>query len=122
VQKNSRENLLKQYESTAKVLKDFLKKPSDTFGLLEYLQNNKSSIYQVLDIMLIGFRDLCVKKYNVKTILLNNEKDYMINNIPDDMYRILLSVEETKKNLLRNANFDLCINKLALEIQEVFNG
>lgn len=88
---------------------------------MDFFNENKDNIEEILDIMLYWFRDLLIYKEIGNTSLLvnkdklqilSNESFIDLNKINDIIYKI----EDTKINVKRNVNFSLSIETMLLSI------
>ena len=85
----------------------------------------KDNIIEVLDMMINYFRDIMMLKENIgKDMIINIDKityvQYMSKKINySQVSKIIDIIEETKKKLKSNCNFNLSIQVMALNIYEV---
>lgn len=88
---------------------------------MDFFNENKENIEEILDIILYWFRDLLIYKEIGSTCLLVNKDKIQIlseesfidlNKINDIIYRI----EDTKINIKRNVNFSLSIETMLLSL------
>lgn len=85
----------------------------------------KDNIIEVLDIMINYFRDIMMLKENVgKDMIINIDKITYVQNMSkkinySQVSKIIDIIEETKKKLKSNCNFNLSIQVMALNIYEV---
>lgn len=122
---------------------DFESKKEDIFHILRYIDEmelheiisgiktiseNKSSVFDYIDIMLLWFRDvLMLKATNDPNLLLFKDEYQTIRkqaNIRsyDSIENIIKSMEEAKLKLNANVNFDITIELMLLSIKENYNG
>jgi len=121
----------------------FEKKKEDIFHILRYidemelheiiagiktLSENKASVFDYIDIMLLWFRDvLMLKATNDPNLLLFREEYQIIKrqaNIRsyDKIEKIIKAMEGAKVKLNANVNFDITIELMLLNIKENHNG
>lgn len=85
----------------------------------------KSDIINVLDIMINYFRDIMLIKEGIdKSMIINIDKIVFINNMGNkinysQVSSIIDIIEETKKKIRSNCNFNISIQVMALNIYEV---
>lgn len=85
----------------------------------------KNNIVEVLDITINYFRDIMMMKENVnKDMIINIDKITFLQNMSkkinySQVSKIIDIIEETKKKLRSNCNFNLSIQVMALNIYEV---
>ncbi|MGL4796625.1 MAG: ATP-binding protein [Paraclostridium sp.] len=85
----------------------------------------KDNIIEVLDIMINYFRDIMMIKENIgKDMIINIDKITYVQNMSkkinySQVSKIIDIIEETKKKLKSNCNFNLSIQVMALNIYEV---
>ena len=85
----------------------------------------KNNIIEVLDITINYFRDIMMMKENVtKDMIINIDKITFLQNMSkkinySQVSKIIDIIEETKKKLRSNCNFNLSIQVMALNIYEV---
>lgn len=123
------EDFLRLREEVITVLKEIEQcEVEELIKLAEFFDSNKDSIDQVLDIMTTWHRDIalykatedenvlinCDKKGNIITSILN----YKDKNVLD----AIKIIEETRRNVKMNANFQMAIDNMLLSIWEVNNG
>lgn len=122
---------------------DFERKKEDIFHILRYIDEmelheiisgiktiseNKSSVLDYIDIMLLWFRDvLMLKATNDPNLLLYKEEYQIIKKQAkirsyDEIENIIKSMEEAKAKLNANVNFDITIELMLLSIKENYNG
>jgi DNA polymerase-3 subunit delta' len=106
------------------ILKLCNKKTDDIFNAAKFLEENKSDIDAILDIMLTFYRDLLVYKKtgnekmlinsDKKGIILNNIAKFTVGKLGDNMELL----ENTKRILQQNANFQLSMEVMLMKLQE----
>ena len=85
----------------------------------------KDNIIEVLDMMINYFRDIMMLKENIgKDMIINIDKITYVQNMSkkinySQVSKIIDRIEETKKKLKSNCNFNLSIQVMALNIYEV---
>lgn len=121
---------------------DFESKKEDIFHILRYIDEmelheivsgiktisqNKSSIDDYIDLMMLWFRDVLMLKATRDPNLLLFKDEYQIikkqANIRsyDEIESIINSMEEAKAKLKSNVNFDITIELMLLSIKENYN-
>jgi len=122
---------------------DFEKKKDDIFHILRHIDDmelheiisviktisdNKDSVFDYIDIMLLWFRDvLMLKATNDPNLLLFRDEYQIIKkqaNVRsyDQIDRIIKAMEEARMKLNSNVNFDITIELMLLDIKENYNG
>ncbi len=100
----------------------------DKLKLIDYIsffESNKDIIWEILDFIIIWFRDmLLLKEISSYKYLFNLDKINTLkihaNNIQyDKIIKSIAIIEDTKKSINANANFGLCIETMLLNLQEV---
>ncbi|MCT4607014.1 MAG: DNA polymerase III subunit delta' [Marinisporobacter sp.] len=113
-------------EETIQVIEKLLNKDAlIVFDLVEFFQNNKEDIYEILDFMLFWFRDvLLLSQTGEDQFLINIDQEETLQR---HMYaigynkigNIISTIEKTKNDIKANVNFQLAIEMMLLTIQEV---
>ncbi|NLP16205.1 MAG: DNA polymerase III subunit delta' [Clostridiales bacterium] len=122
---------------------DFEIKKEDIFHILRYIDEmehheiiagiktiseNKSSVYDYIDLMMLWFRDvLMLKATNDPNLLLFKDEFQTIKKQAkirsyDRIENIIKALEEAKDKLKANVNFDITIELMLLSIKENYNG
>ena len=122
---------------------DFESKKEDIFHILRYIDEmelheiisgiktiteNKSSINDYIDLMMLWFRDvLMLKATNDPNLLLFKDEFQVIKKQTkirsyDQIENIIKSMEEAKAKLKANVNLDITIELMLLSIKENYNG
>lgn len=122
---------------------DFESKKEDIFHILRYIEEmelheiiagiktiseNKSSINDYIDLMMLWFRDvLMLKATNDPNLLLFKDEFQIIKKQAkirgyDQIENIIKSMEEAKAKLKANVNLDITIELMLLTIKENYNG
>ena len=97
----------------------------DILELPNKYEKYKENIIEVLDITLNYFRDIMMLKENIsKDMIINIDKITFIQNMSkkinySQVSKIIDIIEETKKKLRSNCNFNLSIQVMSLNIYEV---
>lgn len=113
-----RENVIKLIE---KLLR---KEPLQSFSLVEFFKDHKKNIEEILDLMLIWFRDmLLLDETGSEKLLINldqkNRLERHIESIRKERIPYMIEqIEEAKRNIKANVNFELAIEVMLLRIQE----
>lgn len=92
---------------------------------MEFFNDNKENIDDILNIILYWFRDLLIfKEIGSTDLLLNRDKlEYLSKESFMDLTKIndiIERVQETKENIRRKANYQLSIETMLLNIQEEY--
>ena len=101
-----------------KSIKDILEIPNRK-------EKYKSDIIGSLDIMINYFRDIMMDKENAnKSMIINADKITFIKNMSkkitySQVSKIIDIIEETKRKIRSNCNFNISIQVMALNIYEV---
>ncbi len=112
-------------EETVRVLKHI--RGMDTSGFIETLkklEEYKVSVNDLLDIMMIWYRDVLLYKATMdeSAIVFADEKESIIKEAGDSSYEgietILKVMEKTKQRLKANVNFSLAMELMLLTIKE----
>lgn len=119
------EDLHRLYESSIDLANKIL--GCDDNALMEcckLLSECRDSIFRVLDIMELWYRDLAVAgKLGEHGVLINSNKKDMIKEISSrfsfgTMAETIRIIEDTRKNLKQNVNYDIAIDGMLIRIQE----
>lgn len=95
------------------------------FTISEFFEKRKESIYEILDIMLLWYRDLIIYKETENTdILVNKDKIDLISDQCKKLSKyeildIIDTVKKAKDDILSNVSYQLAIEVMLLKIQEV---
>jgi len=96
----------------------------ESFKAMNFMADNKGVIDTVLDIMMTFFRDLLIyKKTGDEKMLINSDKKGIILNNVDKFTLKRLGesielIENTKRILQQNANFQLSMEVMLMKLQE----
>ncbi|TAH72777.1 MAG: DNA polymerase III subunit delta' [Anaerolineaceae bacterium] len=122
---------------------DFESKKEDIFHILRYIDDmeihevisgiktiseNKSSINDYIDLMMLWFRDvLMLKATNDPNLLLFKDEYQIIKKQVkirsyDEIDNIIKAIEEAKAKLKANVNLDITVELMLLSIKENYNG
>jgi DNA polymerase-3 subunit delta' len=100
----------------------------DKLKLLDFtsfFQDNKENINEILDFFTIWFRDMLLlietsdEKYLFNSDKIIDLQRHTSNLDYEKIPKAVNIVEETRKNIDANVNFDLCIETMLLNLQEV---
>lgn len=111
-------------ESINVILKLVSKKTEDIFNASKFFEENKSDIDIILDIMLTFYRDLLIykKTENEKMLINSDKKGIILNNIAKftagKLGDNIELIENTKRILQQNANFQLSMEVMLMKLQE----
>ena len=94
------------------------------FVSMDFFNNNKDNYEDILDILLYWFRDLILyKKIGSSELLINQDKTTLLSNqsflSEDRINGIIEETMETRENIKRNVNYQLAIETMLLNMQEV---
>lgn len=113
-------------EETIDIIEAVLEKEIvEIFHLIDFFEKYKENIDEILDFMLVWFRDmLMLKETGTDVFLINLDKR---NILQRHLYRIgyektshiIEIIEKTKRDLKANVNFQLAMEMLLLNIREV---
>lgn len=101
------------------------KNMSEVLNIASYLEKYKTSIISLLDMMLNYFRDMMFLKEGFgKNMIINIDKIIFIQNMSNkitysQLSKIIDIIEETKKRIKSNCNFNTNMQVMALNIYEV---
>lgn len=115
---SERENVIKLIE---KLLR---KEPLQSFPLIEFFKTNRKNIEEILDLMLIWFRDmLLLNETGSEKLLINLDQKSRLEKHMESIQKeripyIIEQIEEAKRNIKANVNFELAIEVMLLRIQE----
>ncbi|SHH50811.1 DNA polymerase III subunit [Tepidibacter thalassicus] len=97
----------------------------DMLNINSKLEKNKDDIINILDMLTTYFRDLIFIKENVdENIIINIDRINFLKDLSKELTYSQISsiidiIEETKKKLISNCNFNLAISAMVLNIHEV---
>jgi DNA polymerase-3 subunit delta' len=92
----------------------------------QLFEDNREDIDKILDIMASFFRDLLlVKSCRNENMLINfDKKDIILKNAPrfqiEGLLWFMSTVEETRRFIRQNVNYQLAIEVMLMKLQEVF--
>lgn len=94
------------------------------FMAMDFFNGNKDNYEDILDILLYWFRDLALyKRLGSSGLLINQDKTTLLSNQSflkeDRINDIIDRVMETRENINRNVNYQLAIETMLLNMQEV---
>ena len=99
-------------------------KSAELFDRVEFFEGYRENVGAVLNILSLAYRDLLMYKYSGReNVLINSDKkDIIVGNAPrfspkklaDNIERI----EQTRRSLEQNANFQLAIEVLLMKLRE----
>lgn len=96
----------------------------DILNLYSFFEENKDDFDVILDIMIMFFRDMLVlKETGNENILINSDKkDIIFNNAreysPGQLVSGIGQIEETRRSVKQNANFQLAVEHMLVKLQE----
>ncbi|MTI70846.1 MAG: DNA polymerase III subunit delta' [Firmicutes bacterium] len=113
-------------EDLIEIIDDLINKEKfRVFTFSDFFEKNKENIDDIMDMMLIWFRDLLFMKELVnEDLIINKDKISILTNecqkIPKDkIHDIIKVVKRTKNDINKKVNFQLAIELMLLKIQEV---
>lgn len=113
-------------EETIDVIDAVLEKePLKVFSLVDFFEKHKENVDEILDFILVWFRDILIlRETRTDTFLINldkkNDLQKHLNRIGyEKISHIIEIIEKTKRDIKANVNFQLAIEILLLNIQEV---
>ncbi|KNY27163.1 hypothetical protein Bccel_2431 [Pseudobacteroides cellulosolvens ATCC 35603 = DSM 2933] len=118
------EEFVRLREDTIQMILSLNKKADEIFSAIKFMEDNKSVVEIVLDIMLTFFRDLIIyKKTRDEKMLINSDKKGIILNNVDKFTVKKLGenielIENTRRILQQNANFQLSMEVMLMKLQE----
>lgn len=95
------------------------------FTLSDFFQKQKGNIEEILDMMMVWFRDvLFMKTLDENEFIINKDKLDVLSEqsfkiTENKIYEITDAIRQTKENISSNVNYDLAIEVMLLKIQEV---
>jgi DNA polymerase-3 subunit delta' len=122
---------------------DFASKKEDVFHILRYIDDmklheiisgiktiseNKSSINDYIDLMMLWFRDVLMLKATKDPNLLLFKDEYQVikkqakTRSYEEIENIIKSMNEAKAKLKANVNLDITIELMLISIKENYNG
>jgi len=96
----------------------------EVFDVNDFFAENKDNIDSILDIMIMVYRDLLIaKKTGNENILINSDKkDIILKNVDrfetGKLIENIAVIEEARKNIKQNANYQLVIEVMLMRLQE----
>lgn len=112
-------------EEAVRVLKHIRRMDTtDLIGTLRKLEDYRISVNDLLDIMMIWYRDILLYKATMDegAIVFRDEKDSIIKESEADSYegieKIIRIMEKTKQRIKANVNFELAMELMLLTIKE----
>ncbi|WZL73421.1 DNA polymerase III subunit delta' [Clostridiaceae bacterium 35-E11] len=123
--KESEEFKIKR-EKTIEIIEELMQNnPLKAFEFVDFFQQNKDNIDEILDFMLFWFRDMVILiETGTEKFLINLDKK---NNLQKHLHcigfekitNIIEIIEKTKNDIKANVNFQLAVEMMLLNIQEV---
>lgn len=95
------------------------------FSTSDYFDENKDNVEDILDMMMVWFRDILIlKELNDDKLVINSDKLDILNRqckiIPrNKIHDIIDVIGQTKENIISNVSYKLSIEIMLLRIQEV---
>ncbi|TYQ16829.1 UNVERIFIED_CONTAM: DNA polymerase-3 subunit delta' [Acetivibrio alkalicellulosi] len=99
-------------------------KTKDIFSVYDFFERNKESIDEILDIMVVFYRDLLVvgKSGNENILINSDKKDIIVNNInnfsTEKLFKNIKAIDELRSNIRRNVNYQLAVEVMLMKVQE----
>ena len=119
------QDFLNKREETLNIIHSIINGDKATiFNSIDFFIDNKDSIEDILDIIIYWFRDLIIyKKIGNQHLIINRDKLDLLSQQffldEDKINDIIEKVLETKKYVNGNVNYQLSIELMLLNIQEV---
>lgn len=94
------------------------------FSISKFFEDNKDNIEEILDIMLLWFRDLLIiKEISDNKFIINKDKSEILKKQSMELttsriYNIINMIMKTKADISANVNYQLAIEVMLLEMQE----
>lgn len=119
------QDFFKQRDETLDIIDQIVR--GDKFNIftsIDFFNKHKDAYEEMLDIILYWFRDLIIyKKLGPSELLINQDKTTLLSNQSflkeDRINDIIDRVMETRENINRNVNYQLAIETMLLNMQEV---
>ncbi|MDP4093028.1 MAG: DNA polymerase III subunit delta' C-terminal domain-containing protein [Bacillota bacterium] len=98
----------------------------DVFTAYDFFEKNKESIDTVFDIMLLFYRDLLIASEtgSEKMLINSDKKDIILDNVSlfsvPGIAKSIKTIEETRKNIKQNVNYQLSIEVMLMKLQEEY--
>ncbi|MTI48812.1 DNA polymerase III subunit delta' [Sporosalibacterium faouarense] len=95
------------------------------FSISEFFQNHKEMIEDILDMMMVWFRDiLFIKELDNNQLIINKDKietlsQHSLKIGREKIHEIIQALNNAKENIVSNVNYELAIEVMLLRIQEV---
>ncbi len=121
------ESFLTMRESIIQEIKDFESKSLlNIYKMITFFENYKQNIQEVLDILLLIYRDSLIYKHtNDNKNIIQKDIEHMIRDISNMSVKNLSNkidnILNTKLYLKQNANFNLALESLFLKLKEKYN-
>lgn len=96
----------------------------DIFFAYDFFEENKEKIQEILDIMLIFYRDVLVaKKFGNEKMLINlDKKDIILKNLnnfsTEKIYKNIEVINDFGNNIKKNVNYQLAVEVMLMKLQE----
>ncbi|MCF6462382.1 DNA polymerase III subunit delta' [Clostridium sp. Cult1] len=94
------------------------------FNSIDFFIKNKEDYEEILDIILYWFRDIMIyKQVGDSSLIINRDKIPLLSDVSylniERINDIIDNIVDTKQNIDRNVNYQLAIETMFLEMQEV---
>lgn len=123
------DDFLKLRENTFRVLDVLFKgKIHDLIKVSSFFETNKNFLDEILNIMLVWYRDLLFyQKLKNENVLINSDRKNIIVNSSSnynsiDLIQLINIIEQTRKKIKMNVNSQIAIDNMVLQMWEVYNG
>lgn len=96
----------------------------DIFFAYDFFEENKEKIQDILDIMLIFYRDILIaKKFGNEKMLINlDKKDIILENLKnfstEKIYKNIETIDNLSNNIGKNVNYQLAVEVMLMKLQE----
>ena len=100
----------------------------ELYRIASFFEKKKDIYEDVFDIMTTWYRDLVLYRYlKDENVLINHDKkgiilNSILENDNTDLVRLIGIVQETRKQIKMNVNYQMAIDYMLLSLWEVFNG
>lgn len=126
IQLKESSDFLEKREAAIEIIEKVLQgDPLSIFPMVEFFENHKENVYELLDFMLTWFRDILILKETAsEDFLINLDKKILLREHGfrigyQQISHIIKIIERTKQDIKANVNFQLVIENMLLSMQEV---
>lgn len=96
----------------------------DIFVAYDFFEENKEKIEEILDIMLVFYRDVLIaeKSGNEKMLINSDKKDIILRNVnnfsTEKIYKNIEVIDDLRNNIKKNVNYQLAVEVMLMKLQE----